>query len=188
MSLIGITGRAGAGKTYLANELVTLFDNGTRVSFAAQLRKEIEEVMGADCPNLWRKPTSPEARWIMQQYGTEFRRKGNPDYWVDKGMQEAYVLQKMGHTVIFDDVRFPNEADAVRQEQGILVRVVTSVATRQLRLGELPPNHASETSMDNYDVDFTITGTSGIMHERQLRSIMVEATHDNIDFYKLLPT
>ena len=187
MSLIGITGRAGAGKTYLANELVTLFDNGTRISFAAQLRKEIEEVMGADCPNLWRKPTSPEARWIMQQYGTEFRRKEDPNYWVNKGMQEAYVLIKMGHTVVFDDIRFPNEGDAVRREGGILVRVVNSVATRQLRLGALPPNHASETSMHNYDVDFTITGTPGVMHERQLRSILVEVGHDNIDFGKLLP-
>lgn len=184
MRMIGISGRAGAGKTFVANELKSLHANGEIVSFAAQLRKEIEQVLGVGViPRLWNKPTSPEIRFILQQYGTQFRREQDDDYWVKRGMQEALNLQQLGRLVIFDDVRFPNEADAITEAGGILVRMECGASVRRDRLGgELPPEHASETSMDFHEHDFQVYGVPGETHDTQVRSVFVEATLEDIDF------
>jgi hypothetical protein len=65
-----------------------------------------------------------------------------------------------GNTIpVFTDVRFPNEADMIRYNEGIIVRVVAPHAERYDRLGMLPPDHASETAMDDYEVDYEIEST-----------------------------
>ncbi len=181
--MIGITGRAGAGKSYLARELAEMHGHVRHVSFASQLRKEIEAVLGVRrITNLWVKPTSPEVRFILQQYGTEYRRAQDPDYWVKRGMAEAKTYTDDGWGVVFDDVRFPNEADAIGLEGGLIVRVHTPSNVRTARLGTAVPDHASEAAMDGYLADISIIGTSVTEHDKVLREIMVEATIEDIDF------
>ncbi len=181
MRMIGITGRAGSGKTFLANELKGMAKNVEIVSFAAQLRKEIEQVFGLPIPSLWAKPTSPEIRWILQQYGTQYRRAQDDDYWVKVGMQIALTFAQLARLVVFDDVRFPNEADAIRAEGGLIVRVYAPTPLREARLGTLPEEHASETSMDTYSADFGIRGLATANHDKQLLTILTEATLPDID-------
>lgn len=152
--------------------------NALVLSFAAELRYEIEEEMGNACPGLWEKPTSPSIRFILQQYGTEFRRAADKDYWMKKGMFRANDYIRNGKDVVFDDVRFPNEARAIRAAGGLIVRVLTPTNIRKQRLGELPPDHASETAMDNFDYDIPILGTPGADHDKALVEIMVDATID----------
>lgn len=154
--IVGIAGRAGAGKSYLADQLIQADERFVHLSFGATLREEIAEVMGGECPNLWVKPTSPEVRWILQQYGTNFRRDQDPDYWVKKSSEKALSLQERGKIPVYADVRFPNEAHMIQSSGGVLVRVVAPTSLRQSRLGELPPEHASETALDSYEIDWEI--------------------------------
>jgi hypothetical protein len=186
MKIIGITGRAGSGKTHLATELAVMNRNVLVLSFAAELRMEIEAEMGVCCPGLWKKPTSPAIRFILQQYGTEFRRAESEDYWMEKGMERARKHVKAGKDIIFDDVRFPNEAIAIQRAGGLIVRVLTPTAIREGRLGKLPPNHDSETAMDNFAYDLNILGTPGGEHDRSLIKIMVEATIDEKYFMEAI--
>lgn len=63
-------------------------------------------------------------------------------------------------TWIITDVRFPNEAQAIKDKGGIVIRVKRT---------ELPqvitsPKHPSETALDNYDFDYKIFNT-GTMEE-----------------------
>ena len=124
----------------------------------------------------------------MQQYGTEYRRAPHENYWADKGMQAALERQYDGELVIFDDVRFVNEAEAIKWSGGIIVRVVTPRYVRQERLGgTLPEEHASETEMNGYlENDFIIEGRASKEHEDTLSDILAEATFEDVDFMEAI--
>lgn len=67
-------------------------------------------------------PRSP--RWVLQRWGTEFRREQNPDYWVH--IVERWVRRQMGvgyDRFVITDVRMPNEAQLVHRLGGKLLRV-----------------------------------------------------------------
>jgi hypothetical protein len=67
-------------------------------------------------------PRSP--RWLMQHWGTEFRRAQDPAYWVNQ--VHAFVKYQLGagrHDIVITDVRMPNEAALVRMLGGHVVRV-----------------------------------------------------------------
>ena len=191
---VGLTGRAGSGKSFVADQIEKAGKH-YRHKFAYALREEIESVLGVDdAPALWQKPTSPEVRWILQQYGTNYRRAQDPDYWVKqtldavkrdrdrwaKSFSAAFLENFVPTAPVFDDVRFPNEADAIRKEGGLLVRVLAPVEIRAERLGQIPDEHPTETAMDDYPVDMHITSTKeNLAFGGQLTRILVNATYDD---------
>lgn len=157
VSWLGITGRAGAGKDHLAKVLTRKSEDFVVLSFAGQLRLEIENVLGVDsAPALWEKPTHPDIRRLLQWWGTDLRRAEDPDYWVKKGIEVGLKYASNEFIPIYTDVRFPNEANAIKEQGGLIIRVVASDDERIKRLGELPPEHLSETAMDDYEVDMTV--------------------------------
>lgn len=179
---VGICGRAGAGKDHLLQEMRKLDRRFTRVSFADQLREELDEFFRpADVDLFWRKPYSPEVRALLQWWGTDLRRQENDNYWVDRAEASA---KEMDFTFpVFTDVRFPNEALMIRRNGGIIVRVMAPMEVREARLGELPPEHASETAMDNYPVDMHVTSTEdNPVYESQVARVVAEAGFDEQTF------
>lgn len=74
------------------------------------------------------QPRSP--RWVMQQWGTEFRRAADPLYWV-KHVIYWVQYQRQHHAVnlVVTDVRFADEAQALRSLGGRIVRVHRPGAT-----------------------------------------------------------
>jgi len=63
-------------------------------------------------------------RYAMQTLGTEWGRNligGN--FWTGVWTKDVEVLFKRHHDVVNDDLRFPNEAEAIRKLGGILVRI-----------------------------------------------------------------
>jgi hypothetical protein len=69
---------------------------------------------------------------------------------------------------VITDVRFPNEADAIKQEEGILIRVNRS--------GVGPVNdHESETSLDGWGFDYIIDNDSTLGSlKRKVKEILNE--------------
>jgi hypothetical protein len=96
----------------------------------------------------------PLMRALMQNYGTEVRRKDDPDYWVKEWGKKSFS----GHNIVCDDVRFLNEAQAVRDLGGIIIRLVRTDITTG---GE----HVSETEQLQIPADHTITVGPG-EHEK----------------------
>lgn len=87
----------------------------------------------------------------LQKIGTEtFRSSFDVDTWI-KALFDTTgknCLQN-GHILIITDVRFPNEADAVLERGGILIRLEGDpLGIRKNSKRDL--NHASETSLDDY--------------------------------------
>ena len=95
-----------------------------------------------------------DVRRFLQRLGTNgVRDHLGRDVWVDATMARVEV------PTVFTDVRFPNEADAVRARGGIVVRIV------RREIADVP-GHVSESAMDGYAVDATITndGTVDGLH------------------------
>lgn len=85
-------------------------------------------------------------RQLLQELGTEGLRKGlHENVWVNALMAD-YKAPKLSEyhpsKWIVTDVRFPNEAKAIEEKGGILIRVE--------RPGIPLSDHASETSLDDY--------------------------------------
>ena len=92
----------------------------------------------------------PLMRALMVNHGTEVRRRENPDYWVNNWMftvaKENYPFKQ---NIVTDDVRFLNEAKAVKDAGGTIIRLVRPDITTG---GE----HTSETEQLQIVADYTI--------------------------------
>ena len=104
----------------------------------------------------------PEVRRVLQCLGTDAIRTLDPDFWVRAGMARAKDLRIEtteirnflgdlirtvgGQPVVITDVRFRNEAAAIKAAGGILVRVERPGS-------DDGDTHASEVELDTYPVD-----------------------------------
>jgi hypothetical protein len=67
-------------------------------------------------------PRSP--RQILQWWGTDYRRAGDPQYWLREFAQRLARVASRGHRrIVVPDVRFANEADTIHGAGGVLWQV-----------------------------------------------------------------
>jgi hypothetical protein len=157
--LIGIAGRAGAGKSTVAayledehsfeelafadplvNMLHTLFDTADVPS------KYITERALKEEPT----PLGPSYRRLMQTLGTEWGRDTVAlDFWVGIARRRLDVRFLHGQSVVFSDLRFPNEVHFIKQHGGHTIRV------QREDLPHVNP-HVSESQIDGHAMDFEI--------------------------------
>lgn len=158
-TLIGITGHAGAGKSTVA---ATLVRHGfVRMRFADTLKNMLrclgltEAEIDGDLKELPCKALGGRTpRFAMQTLGTEWGRDTvHYNLWVDAAMSRFH---NSTHSVVFDDVRFGNEALAIRNMGGEIWRV-----TRGNPLN-MVGQHASEVLQDQIRADRTITNSGSL--------------------------
>lgn len=92
----------------------------------------------------------PETRNILQLLGTDVCRDlFGENVWVDATLARIEREQPSDAKIALTDCRFPNEASAIREMNGCVVRVE--------RPGVGPVNnHISETGLDDFDFDYTL--------------------------------
>lgn len=98
-------------------------------------------------------------RHALQSLGTEWGRKHmRPTFWQDLTMQGVAAWRGVGSPVVIDDMRFPNEAEAIRGAGGLLIRLVrpSLPKPRPLVVG-----HVSEGGLDHLDFDLVISNEEG---------------------------
>ncbi len=174
---IGLVGPAGVGKDYTFTEINKIDPLAVRVALADGVRLDIEKVFGMHISALWEKPYSGTIRRLLQWWGTDLRRDQDPEYWIRKAeVRVAEFRSDLDVYPVFTDIRFENEGWMVRRHGGILVRVMASDAVRKQRLGELPPDHASETEQDAIQCDWQIVSERGNEgYEDTLLAILVDS-------------
>ncbi len=119
MYRIGLAGHKQSGKTTTARMLlrhIGLLHHENLFSFADEIRREIEELYGIPFAEL--KSTAGKLKWghLLQVHGHDIRRSmpepvGHPNYWVDRMVEQGHGWL---HVAVFDDIRYGNEADFVR--------------------------------------------------------------------------
>lgn len=158
---ITITGRAGAGKTTLADALEDATGLG-RGSFATYLKRDLAYL---NCHK-----GDPGFREVAQAYGTEHARaKYGEDVWIERFIEVHNTLAGF----IFDDARFPNEIARLRDAGHLTVRVMASELSRAYRLGGPCPDHPSETALDDdMQHDLYLTTDTGETPEDLARIVL----------------
>ncbi len=182
MQIIGISGKAGSGKDWLAG-LLGRVAGYKKWSFSLPMKAagygtgfSLEEVDVT-------KP--PHVRAWLQRYGTEEHRdKYRPDFWLRCADYFLGVLaaQGMADRVVFPDVRFANELDWVHAHGGKVVRLWHSETDvvdgregystpRPYPLaGTEAASHISETALDHCGrFDLEIVNDLEMTEERALR-------------------
>ena len=169
VTAIGLSAYAQSGKDTVADRLVEKHGY-TKMSFAAPIREALVRLNprinmvgmppGAQLSTFvrisgWEELKADEVgdvRGLLQRMGTEVGREMfGEDVWAD------YAINSIpdGAKVVFADVRYPNEADAIRNLGGSIWRIV--------RKGVGPANdHTSESAMDSYEFDAVLKNSHGV--------------------------
>jgi len=186
MQVIGLTGFAGSGKSTVANYLVEAH-GFTRLSFAAPLKKmlrtlnpiiditdneggsEYGEVRVGELFKLgWTEAQikedpnmGAEYRRLLQVLGTDCIRAVDEHFWVNAATEQ---MTDDNGKYVFDDVRFPNEAE-------VIIELNSWGLWNVSRPGfEAVNGHASEQHAGNMNESLTITNAR-----------TVEMLHTDID-------
>lgn len=115
----------------------------TRNQDRSDMKRDIRQLMTAYSSVL--QPSGPPVltpRFAMQHLGTEFGRWMSPNLWVDLALRKAQQAQPED-IVIITDVRFLNEAQAVKDAGGVIWRVLREAVEPKSRADR----HASEEEM-----------------------------------------
>ena len=139
--IIGVCGLIGAGKDTIADYLVNVHEF-RRESFANTLKDAVAAVFGWDRTLLegrtkqgrqWREQVDTwwaerlniphlTPRWVLQYWGTDvLRNHFHDDIWVASLENK---LRKSTDDIVISDYRFPNEIRAIKNQGGIVIRVV----------------------------------------------------------------
>lgn len=99
---------------------------------------------------------------LLQWWGSEYRRAQDVDYWVKKLV--ASIQASKVDIALVTDMRFPNEASAIRGLGGATVEVqrLNGDGTQFIDPSR-PADHISETALNGYNFDFYIKSKSAAL-------------------------
>lgn len=195
VKLYSMSGKMGSGKdtigSAIAKELQHKY-NVAQTSFASALREEIDSIMTrvknddllgiiaqdenvrlSELRNLLGflgfdsiYDRTAKSRRAIQYWGTDVRRRQNPNYWVNKVAQFVIDEASKGNSVYVTDSRFPNEAQSIIDLGGVVIRLDVPEEVRVDRIRYRDGNdptpsqlyHSSETSLDEFEFEFRIDG------------------------------
>jgi len=181
--IIAFVGAAGAGKTTAANYVVKVGPKLTpkvemrRYNFATPIKQMVVALLMA-CgveqklarpmvtdPKLKGEPV-PEVggftpRTLMQTIGTEWGREVmHEDFWITLALHRINTAIKKGYGVVYDDLRYENEANMVRAFGGAVV----GIRGRKTLLDDTSAAHASETQHPEPDFWIENDGAEEKLH------------------------
>lgn len=180
--IIGIAGSGmGVGKDTVADILVAQYEY-VKLSFGTELKREVQHALATRVfptginslcrdammicllegkTNPFAKPTSDAMRIVLQQWGTEYRRAADQDYWVNavqRTIDEIYFAQNGFNFFTIADCRFVNERDWVKAEGGQMWYVD---GPSRLTVG-VQKKHASEGAITPEMCDRVIQNVKGL--------------------------
>ena len=167
--IIGLTGYAQSGKDTVAKILVDQYGY-TRIAFADKIRDFLYEtnpmydsiageplfVKARVDRDGWEvAKQSPHIRRLLQNSGVAARKIFGEGFWVHEAMKSMLEDPRPDMNYVITDVRFFNEADMIRANNGQIWRIK--------RIGVDAVNaHVSESQMDDYPVDQIFTNNTSI--------------------------
>ena len=151
--IITISGKARHGKDTCADILKQLYESdGKRVAIASY-GSHIKQ-MYVNYFN-WNGEKTTEAREFLQWLGTDRIRKINPDFHVNRTIEDMEILKDSFDIFIIPDTRFPNELIGDYNIKVVRLNYESELTEKQQQ-------HESETALNHYNnFDLIISANSG---------------------------
>lgn len=161
MKIIAFTAKKETGKTTAVKYMMQKYPDAVQINFKDALIEELKlyfpELLQAEIEALdkshydgmdaWTieklfKVKPPVIRALMRNFGTEVRRAEDQNYWVNKWQGAITLAEKSGVKIVFtDDLRFISEWEAVRNNNGLVIKINSDKS--------IPVDtHGSEAEMD----------------------------------------
>lgn len=179
VNVIAFTGSMGSGKSTICNIIKSTYPP-VKVQKFAQPLYDIQDYIYARC-----KLPAPETkdRKLLQWIGTEWGRDTqSKTLWVDLWKQEIKRITHMHPEtlILCDDVRFEEEAQAVQDVGGLIVKVEATPAIRKKRIELSGTSHASERGIPDAYIDAVITNNGSLkLLEAQVGYFMDGSLYDD---------
>lgn len=170
-------GPASSGKTWSADYLVKNH-NFVRVAFADKLKE-----IAAELFNVYGKNGAD--RKVLQDLGQKMR-EIEPDVWINHLLSTVAFYETHREGIVLDDLRYTNEADALRNAGFKLVYVSTPQAELERRRVSLYPDtplssyyHDSERDWAFIEPDYTVEGGDPFIGATHLDLLMEKLGAEN---------
>ena len=156
MELYAFSGKLGSGKNHVAekifypmlppkNTLIMAFADHIKVDLCIKMKSPYERFFGTK---------DNHSRKLLQAHGTESRNLFGSDIWVNTLAIWIKVYQARGiERIIITDLRYKNEADWVKANSGIIIRIEAPERHSKRMLTEQHSHHSqheSETDLDDF--------------------------------------
>jgi hypothetical protein len=177
MDIIGICGNARSGKDTMADLIIEILADNKIRSFKTSFADEVKE----ECRDLLMKTIGIDSfteetedkniiRPLLVTWGTEIRRKLNPNIWIEKLQGKL----KNDSVAIISDVRFLNEFEWIKKNGGYCIFI-----DRVKEDGsQIPPANNLEEENNlilRQKCDFHVTWVSvGESNKKSLKAVVVE--------------
>lgn len=164
MILIGLSGAAGSGKNFVADQITAKYESVKQLAFGDPLKQVVHHMFGVPLEDCYTEAGKARLTWqqwedcdvgplsgtlptgkcgpmtvrdLLQYVGTDLVRDcWNRDHWIR--LAEQRIRNSPEAIVLVTDVRFENEANLITGMGGTVLRVVGRKASNT-------PTHASET-------------------------------------------
>jgi hypothetical protein len=170
LTIVLFSGKAEAGKSLSVSLLKTMLEaQGKRVAiipYGDYVKHTARLVWG------WDGRKDAAGRQLLQWWGTDVARAKEPDFWAMTAVRLAKLLDGIVDYILIDDARYPNEITCWNCCGCLTVRV-----ERPDHENALTPEqrqHISETSLDNWPFDVTISATDRQELEAQIRDKVLD--------------
>ena len=167
MRIIGIAGKMGSGKDYIANNIIIpylelkLNQSYLPFCFADQIKINIMSKMNITYHDVYVEKTNI-TRNLLQQEGTENGRLVyGEDIWIKYFDNWVKIFKNRGiKNIITTDCRFKNELQYIKNQGGIIIKLVAPLRNDQRLKRESNgdeaiykslQNHSSECDLDTLD-------------------------------------
>jgi len=177
MKIIGFSGLMGVGKSTAIASVRALHTAPTKQFKFAQPLYDIQEYIYDRIAQVY-KPGKDfvKDRTLLQWVGTEWGRGTiSESLWIDLWKAEVtrYLTRNPHAVIVCDDVRFDNEAEAIKAMGGKIIQLTGPSRTDT---GAGISGHASENGIDSMFIDATIDNSGPI---EDLKRLLEEfnATH-----------
>lgn len=187
MLLIGLCGKIGVGKDFIAkklsNYLIKHRVSNVILSFADQLK--INSMIGFEktFEECFISKTE-SSRKFLQTYGTGCRDEYGENIWIEYLEAWINVLSMRNvKIVIISDVRYKNEFDFIKSQNGMLIKIDAELRNFSKIFEETNGNseklkeiqqHVSETTMDNFpdEIYDIIVDNNDIIYNKMTAKIL----------------
>jgi hypothetical protein len=172
LKVILFSGKAESGKTASALIVKKLLEEKGRkvikLAYGDYVKYNLKLIYN------WDGNKDEQGRKLLQHFGTDMVKAKNPLFWINTIIELLKVIQDDFNYVLIDDCRFPEEVNSYDYHDWYYWIFRIERPNHKSKLTEEQLLHISETALDNYNFDDTLTAENFEQLEKEVKEKIVD--------------